>query len=122
MLINLNTQSNTSFGQIKYFNAATIDNLKKSLNLKNLKELHQIRLDRESNDFVDLYFLYDRGILQAKIADNKNKLKNSALYECKDYTQKLFQSKMHFIRAMAKKLDKRTQQIKQIIEKESYEI
>jgi len=109
--IQQNSKATPTFGAIDYSAAKNV--LKNALNSEELIKFRQM-IHNNKNDKVDVV-LFGEGKkkLSANVAD---KITDSHLenYQCKPYSQRLFESPLKFIERMCKKADKRAEEIEEI--------
>lgn len=114
--LSINTpQSRPAFGAINYASGAK-DTLKAVLNSKQLKEFTEIVNTQKRNDLVDIVLFGNGKKLSANVADSTYKV-NLQDSKCTSHSQRFFESPLSFVKRMCEKVEKRTEQVKEIITK-----
>lgn len=104
-----------SFGAIKY--EAAKDTLREVLSLNELQHFKEMVNAHSGNKYVDAIFFGEGKKLTGRVV---NAMSGSSYYS-KDYTPRLFEKKMNFIKRIVKYMVDRTQKAKELYEKQKFE-
>ena len=109
---------NPTFGAINY--EAARYTMTKVFSMKELSEFRNIAEKSKANNLVDIILFGNGKKLDAANIADRIYLKGD--WKCKYYKPRFFESNMHFIKRMVQKMEKRTQKVREILEKQNFDL
>ena len=118
MEINSYNNSQPTFGAIKY--GIVKNTLKEILSLKELQEFKSIVEKQSQNNMVDAVFYGTKKELCANVFDILPTTNPKSRLD--QYSQRFYESPMRFIKRIVSKIEKRTPEVKEEMDKLNFEI
>ncbi len=117
--VNFNQKSTPAFGWINY--GAAKDALRNRLSLSELKEFTKIVKANEGYKNAELILFGEKGNkIWGRIVNSSSALSGNAR-DIRDYQPWIFESPMHFIKRLVPKMQKRDNEVKELIAKQNFD-